>query len=180
MFSPLDAITHINALFAHNGRMYFGGEFLISNFLEYGNSMGVIDGPDNVAPLADMNGPVNDLDLHGMDQLVAGGGFSTNAFAPLPYVATADLATAIPVHRLPSTELQVWPNPALDAITVDAGVPLTAAALIEVVDARGAIVARTSGGGTRTDIPVRALPAGLYTLRITDNGTIRMVTFARK
>lgn len=180
IFSPLDAITKINALFAHNGRIYFGGEFLVSNILDYGNSMGVLDGVDLVSPMADMNGPVNDLDLLGTDQLVAGGAFSTNTGAALPFVATTDLVLSIPQLARLSSRVQVWPNPANDIITVDAGVPLAPSAAIEVLDAKGAVVMRMAGGGARTDINVRALAGGAYTVRVTNNGAVRTGSFTRK
>jgi hypothetical protein len=180
IFSPQDGLTHINALFAHNGRMYFGGEFLISNFLEYGNSMGVIDGPDNVAPMADMNGPVNDLDLFGSDQLVAGGAFSTNTGANLPFVATTDLATGIPQRDKPAMQLRVWPDPATELITVDAGVALSSSARIEVRDVKGALVMSAAGGGSVTHIDVHGLASGTYTLRVTHDAMIRTATFVRQ
>ncbi len=181
IFTPLDLLTHINALFEHDGRIYFGGDFLISNMLEYGNSLGVFLGTaDLVAPLADMNGPVNDLDLLSSDQLVAGGAFTQNAGGTVPYVATTELALAIPLPELLAAQVRLWPNPARDHITVDAGVPLSPSTLIEVVDARGAIILRSAGGGSPTTLDVHGLAIGTYTVRITDAGVIRTTSFVRK
>ncbi len=181
IFSPLDGSTNINALFEYNGRIYFGGNFQISVGMSYGNEMGAYDGsPDQVTVMADMNGPVNDLDLLGSDQLVACGAFTLSAGAAVPYVATTDLATAIPRQELVSADLHVWPNPATDHITLDAGEPLSHSALIEVLDAQGASVLQSIASGSRTSIAVHGLASGTYTLRLTDAGGIRIAIFLRK
>ncbi len=181
MFSPLDAITHINALLDHDGRIYFGGEFNISVGMDYGAMLGAYDGaPDQMRVMADMNGPVNDLDLFGNDQLVAGGAFNTNTGGTVPYVATTDLATSIPHRDLSGSQLRVWPVPASELLTVDAGVALSPSARIEVRDVKGAIVMTSAGGGTLTHIDVRGLASGTYTLRVVDAATVRTTTFIRK
>ncbi len=63
-----------------------------------------------------------------------------------------------------SQELRVFPNPARDMVTVAASVPIQC---VEVMDVRGANLAKFPGNGIRQlDIQTAELPGGLLLLRI--------------
>jgi hypothetical protein len=177
--SPLDALVSIYALEAHNGRIYFGGDFGINTLMSYGFGLGYIDGtPDAVGVYGNFNSAVKDLDLIGSSTLVAGGDFVSNGGLSVPYVASLDLATALPSQ--PSTDggIRVWPVPAVDRITVS--LPEGPVAAISVVDAAGREVRALGAVKTSITINVADLPAGAYTLRALRGGSTYAVPFLKR
>ncbi len=178
IFSPLDGSTHINSLLEREGLIYFGGDFDIASGLDIGRSVGVFNGTaDNVTVLADLNGPVNDLDLLGSSQLTAGGAFTENTGQATPYVITTDLATGIDVQETNRPEISVWPNPATDHITITSTVEQNAP--ITVRDAAGRIVMTISLRSASNSIDVRELSKGAYSVSINDGNIVRNTTFIK-
>ncbi len=83
----------------------------------------------------------------------------------LLFAETSSCATAIDEPEVFS--VSVAPNPASDVITIRANVPLSAdLRAVELCDATGRLVRRTTLRASGGDVDVRELPKGLYFLRI--------------
>ncbi|MBK9759655.1 MAG: T9SS type A sorting domain-containing protein [Flavobacteriales bacterium] len=178
IFSPLDGLTHINSLLEREGLIYFGGDFDIASGLDVGRCVGVFNGTaDNVTVMADLNGPVNDLDLLGSSQLTAGGAFTENTGQATPYVITTDLATGMDVQETNRSEISIWPNPATDHITITSAVEQNTP--ITVRDAAGRTVMTMSLRSAGNSIDVRELSKGAYSVSINDGNIVRNTTFIK-
>ncbi|MBK7383666.1 MAG: T9SS type A sorting domain-containing protein [Flavobacteriales bacterium] len=94
------------------------------------------------------------------------------------------LTTALP--EVPAiSELHAWPNPANEDLYVALNARFDGAAMITILDVNGREVAQVqrtlSAGSNQQRIDVAALPAGMYTVRVTDrsSGTITSLRFVR-
>lgn len=169
MFSPLDGIVGINAMLPDPDgvRIHLGGDFYVSEGMTTGMGLATFHGEaDQVTVLGEFMGPVNDLELFGTSELVAGG-----ASAPLLNIASTDLTLAVPTQAS-AAQVNVWPNPTIDQLRID-GLNNARIARVELIDAAGRLVKRIGNLPTSNTIDVRDLPAGSYTARITaDNKTL--------
>lgn len=168
-FSPLDGMVGINAMVEDPDgvRIHLGGDFYASEIMTQGMGLATFHGTaDAVTVLGEFGGVVNDLDLLGTSELVAGG-----ASASLANIASTDLTLAVPS---PGTTVQVslWPNPATEQIRID-GLGTRPAQRIEIMDAAGRLVKRFNNVAPGNPIDVHELPLGSYTARVSvDNKTI--------
>ena len=94
------------------------------------------------------------------------------------------LTTALP--EVPAiSELQAWPNPANEDLYVALNARFDGAAMIAILDVNGREVAQVqrtlTSGRNQQLLDVKALPAGMYTVRVTDrsSGTITSLRFVR-
>ncbi len=169
MYSPLDGIVGINAMLPDPDgvRIHLGGNFYAAEMMTNGMGLATFNGEaDAVTVLGEFFGPVNDLELFGTSELVAGGASET-----LLNIASTDLTLSVP-SLSGTTLVSVWPNPTTDQLRIG-GLETGANVLVDVLDATGRIVKRFSGVPVRNTIDVRELPVGGYTLRIiTDNKTL--------
>lgn len=179
--SPLDALVSINALVAHEGRIYFGGDFGIVSGLTWGFGIGVFNGaPDDVGVMADLNGPVNDLELIADHTLVSGGLFTANTGLSVPYIGTTDLVMGVPVSTVADGALELWPDPATEQVNVRFATDAHGTATLLLIDAAGRQVRTITVTGSRCTIDVRDLAPGNYTLRTDLNGTIVSARFLKR
>jgi hypothetical protein len=81
----------------------------------------------------------------------------------------------VSVDEVLSIELNLWPNPANESITVEPGV--TGLFELQILDATGREVFRTSING-RTVVPTSALSNGNYILRLTGTGAVATERFS--
>ncbi len=177
--SPVDALVSIYAMEAHNGRIYFGGDFGITTLMTYGFGLGYIDGvPDAVNVYGNFNSGVKDLDLIGSSTLVAGGDFVSNGGLSVPYVASLDLATSIPNSASADGGIRVWPVPAVDRITVS--LPEGPVASVSIIDATGREVRALGAVKMNASINVADLAPGTYTLRALREGKTYAVPFLKR
>ena len=179
MFSPMDGLVHINSLLEHNDLIYFGGDFDIASGLDVGRAIGVFNGTaDGVSVLADLNGPVNDLDLYGSSQLTAGGAFTQNTGVSTPYVITTDLSTGIEVQESNELEINVWPNPATDHITLSSTIAHNTP--ITIRDAAGRTVMTAVLRSASNSIDIKELATGAYSVIINDGNNNGSTTFMKR
>ena len=180
IFSPLDGLTHVNALYVHEGSLYFGGEFYIVESLTEGAHLGQFLGePDAVRVMAAFNGAVNDIDVFGANELVVGGVFTTNTFQATPYVASLDLTLGVSPGAGSST-WSVWPNPAMDRISVRADKNTTSKLTATLHDATGRMVRTVVLNGPTGTIDVHDLVNGSYTLTIEADGERGTAAFIKR
>lgn len=169
IFSPLDGMVGINAMVEDPDgiRIHLGGDFYAGELMTQGMGLATFHGTaDAVTVLGEFGGAVNDLELLGTSELVAGG-----ASASLAHIASTDLTLAVP-SRGTTAQLSLWPNPASDQIRID-GLGTKPAQRIEIMDAGGRLVKRFTNVAPGNPIDVRELPLGSYTARVSvDNKTI--------
>ena len=162
--------AHINALLADpdGTRIHLGGDFMVSEgMMVMGSGLATFHGtPDAVSVLGEFSGSVEDLELLGATELVAGG----TSF-PLAHIASTDLTLGLPQNTT-HTPVRAWPNPVMDILRVElpTSVKITG---IEVMDAAGRVVLRPASTGWTNTLDVRELATGKYTARIrTDKETL--------
>ena len=164
-FSPLDGLVGINSMLPDpNGNgIHLGGDFYCAVGMDQGYGLATYHGsPDNITVLGEFMGPVNDLELLGTSELVAGG-----ASEGLLNIASTDLTLGVPAREGASI-LTVWPNPTTDHVRVEGQTGTITR--IDLMDAAGRMVKRLTNVPATSAIDVRDLPAGHYTARIlTDN-----------
>jgi Secretion system C-terminal sorting domain len=172
IFSPTDGLVSIEALFAFDGLVYFGGSFDMSVGMDQGHGLGAFNGaPDDVSVMAALDGTVNDLDLFGDEQLVAGGSFFANAGSEVGYVMVTDLINAVPEPSSNNAQLVVWPNPTVDRLFLSSTSARMQNARITILDNTGRSVKRAAYTNN-LGIDVRSLASGTYTV-LFENGTDR-------
>ncbi len=176
IFSAVDGLTHANALLEHDGRIFIGGSFYVQDGLTFGTGLAVFNGEaDQVEPYADFGGPVFDLELIGGNRLVAGGIISF--FGNL---AATDLTTGIR-ERANSFVIGVYPNPAIDLITLDVPVSVKANASVRIIDATGRTVRTTvQRNGSMVRVDVRTLASGQYHIELNDGQRTATGTFLKQ
>jgi hypothetical protein len=76
--------------------------------------------------------------------------------------------------KTPQIEMSLFPNPAAESITVQALLPSNSPSILEVFDARGRLLRQqklsVNGGLLAQKLDVAALPAGIYWIKIRDEG----------
>jgi len=175
-YSPLDGIVGINAMVpdADGTRIHLGGDFYAGVGLVYGSGLATFNGsPDDVAVLGEFLGPVNDLELLGTSELVAGG-----SSEQLTNIASTDLAMAVPQEETVA-HLFLWPNPAVDRIRIEGSGPKPMD-LLEVLDATGRVVRRLTNVAPTYAVDVSDLPSGGYTVRITADNKVNSTPFVKR
>lgn len=176
IYSPLDGMVGINAMLPDpdGTRIHLGGDFYASEIMTQGMGLATFHGtPDAVTVLGEFQGTVNDLDLLGTSELVAGGA-SPNLFN----IATTDLTLAVPgVTR--TNALSLWPNPAVDVIRID-GLARSTITRVELIDASGRMVRQVNNIAASRSVDVHDLPAGAYTARILANDHMLSATFIKR
>lgn len=169
IYSPLDGMVGINAMLPDpdGTRIHLGGDFLTGQGMVMGYGLATFNGaPDAVSVLGEFMGSVQDLELLGSSELVAGG----TSF-PLAHIASTDLTLGLP-GSTPGTTLQVWPNPVTDALRIDLPASLKVTG-IEVADASGRVVRNITNFAQGGTVDTHGLASGAYTLRIrTDKETL--------
>lgn len=166
--------AHIGHMTTANGELYLGGAFQLNPMLgNYGQNVAHFWGvSDGLTAMSQVNARVHTVAPFN-NLLVMGGAFTLNDLAPLPYVASTELFTSIPDQASAST-IGVMPNPTTDEVLVTLDRSPASGAMLDLIDAQGRIVLepRPVTSSTMT-LDVRSLPAGAYTLRITDAGGVR-------
>lgn len=157
--------TFINSLVAHDGGIYFGGDFSIYQLMSYGTHLGRFSGTaDDVTPMVFLDAPVRAVAMTGT-QLVMGGEFE----ASLPHIAVLDLSADANDVIAAGALLQLAPNPVTDEVRVLIGADRIISAPV-LLDASGRQVAAPflrRDDGYRAN--VSALPAGAYLVQVTTN-----------
>jgi hypothetical protein len=154
--------AEVRSIAAHDGHIYFGGNFFISlDIMVMGTHVGRWDGEDQVVELAAPDQSANSVAVR-EGRLIMAGGFSTWQ----PHVATLDLATGLRDDGQ-RAQMTVFPQPAGTEVFVQVpGTDLTAAAL-GVLDAAGRRVnAPVTRLGDRVRIDVSGLASGTYHIRL--------------
>lgn len=175
-YSPLDGIVGINAMVPDpdGTRIHLGGDFYAGVGLVYGTGLATFNGSaDDVAVLGEFVGPVNDLELFGTSELVAGG-----SSEQLMNIASTDLALTVPTGE-ETPRLVLWPNPAVDRIRID-GAGTKPLDRLEVLDATGRVVRRSANVTPANALDVGDLPIGSYTIRITADNKVTSATFVKR
>jgi hypothetical protein len=176
MYSPLDGIVGINCMLPDPDgvRIHLGGDFYVAEIMTNGTGLATFHGePDGVTVLGEFVGPVNDLDLLGTSELVAGG--ASEYFAN---IASTDLTLAVP-SQASAAHVNVWPNPATDLLRIE-GITAVNVQRIELLDATGRLVKRFSTMVPGNGIDVRELPAGAYTARILADNKVLSAAFIKR
>lgn len=175
-FSPLDGLVGINSMLPdpYGNGIHLGGDFYCGVGMEMGYGLATWHGsPDNISVLGEFMGVVNDLELYGTSELVAGGG-SEN----LLNIASTDLTLGVPL--LGSTvNISLWPNPTSDHVRID-GLDNGMIARVELFDATGRLVKRMTNIPTSNMIDVRELSTGSYTARIMADNKTLSATFIKR
>ncbi len=154
--------SYIASLAAHDGLIYFAGQFEMYFLMLMGNHIASFNGtPDGVEPLAYLDQHVHATAVAN-DRLFMGGEFN----AWLPYVAAVDISTSLNDPR--ATELMTMaPVPTTDELFIDVADTDTRAAVLEFLDAQGRTVAVPLVRlGDRIRADVSALPAGMYVVHL--------------
>lgn len=175
-YSPLDGIVGINAMVPDPDgiRIHLGGDFSAGVGLVNGTGLATFNGvADDVSVLGEFFGPVNDLELFGETELIAGGASET-----LANIASTDLALAVPVATR-SERPVLWPNPAIDRIRID-GVGNRPMDLLEIMDANGRLIRRSTNVLPTQGLDVSDLSAGGYTVRITVDNKVLSSAFVKR
>lgn len=159
----------VRALLSDGDHVYIGGNFALNQMTTLGKHLARFLGTANgFEALAYFNAPVNALasnpfvfDVHG---LYAGGEFTENAEDPTPYLAEALLPTVI--HTAPGpADLQLFPNPATDRLSVVLATAITGPGVLTIVDAQGRTVLTRPLTARHTLLDVSELATGAYTVR---------------
>jgi len=82
-------------------------------------------------------------------------------------------------HEGDGTALVLYPVPTTNSLTVRAA-EMRSGTVLELFDARGALVAQVPSAGASTTIDLAPLGRGLYTLRATDGKAIRTARFMKE
>ncbi|MBP7514664.1 MAG: T9SS type A sorting domain-containing protein [Flavobacteriales bacterium] len=175
-YAPLDGVVGINAMVLDpdGTRIHLGGDFYAGVGLVYGTGLATFNGSaDDVAVLGEFMGPVNDLELLGTSELVAGGSSES-----LTNIASTDLALAVPREEA-AAHLVLWPNPAVDRIRIDGAGPKPMD-LLEILDATGRVVRRLANVAPTYALDVSDLPIGGYTMRITADNKVTSAAFVKR
>lgn len=158
---PTLADPRIERLAEQDGRIYFGGSFMVSStMMTIGAHIARWDGIDQVTELAYPDEAVHAVAVRDGTLLIGG------AFANwMPHVAQLDLSTGL-AERGAAT-LTASPNPATDAVRISGVDALSPSAQVSVRDASGravrAPVMREAGAAT---IDARGLAPGAYTVQV--------------
>lgn len=104
------------------------------------------------------------------------------AYAPVTFEAKTYLVTvteAVAINTLNLSEIQVYPNPTSDDLTVEIGVPTEMQVSIEIKDLEGRNIMIINElchvGKNIFAFDLRAVPNGLYLLQISDKGKTRIL-----
>jgi hypothetical protein len=159
----------IQALGSDGAYLYAGGDFNLDMGSTTGSHVARYDqAPDAFTPFAVLNAPVASLAHNATLGLIAGGSFTENNGADLPYLGHTDQATAIhDVDEAPA--LQAFPNPTSEQITVTLNHAQGRTAKLEILSMDG----RTLIGPIRLNGPLAlvdlsGLANGLYLVRVVD------------
>lgn len=76
--------------------------------------------------------------------------------------------------------ITVYPNPAKDQLTIQLNGNYSTNAFIELIDISGRIISRQNITNTNERINVANIPAGIYTVRFTDNGKTELVRVVKE
>ncbi|MCB0759262.1 MAG: T9SS type A sorting domain-containing protein [Flavobacteriales bacterium] len=176
--------AEVRALLSDGDHVYMGGAFGMVQFTSMGQHLARFLGtPDNFEPLAYFNGPVDALasdpfisDAFG---LYAGGEFTQNVGDTVPYVAETILTTGI--REAPEgAGLELFPNPASEGLTVILDQAFTGDATLDIVDVNGRTVLTRTLRDRTTDVDIKALAAGAYTVRVIAEGHKRSQPFIKR
>lgn len=176
IYSPLDGMVGINAMLPDPDgvRIHLGGDFYASEGMTTGMGLATFHGEaDQVTVLGEFLGPVNDLELLGTSELVAGG-----ASESLLNIASTDLTLSVPSQGTTVT-VSLWPNPTTDQLRID-GLGTGMMARVELFDATGRMVKRITNMPTSNTIDVRELSAGSYTALITADNKQMTAAFIKR
>lgn len=175
-YTPLDGLVGINSMLPDPDgvRIHLGGDFYAGVGLTYGTGLATFLGTaDEVSVLGEFMGIVNDLELLGTSELVAGG-----ASDYLMNIASTDLTLGVPGAAAGAT-LTVWPNPTTDVLRIE-GLATGSVDRIDVLDATGRLVMRLGTFVPGNGIDVRELPVGAYTARITTDNKTTSAAFIKR
>lgn len=175
--------AEVRALLSDGDHVYIGGDFGMEQFTLMGQHLARFLGtPDNFEPLAYFNGPVDALasdpfisDAFG---LYAGGEFTQNVGDTVPYLAETILISGI--HETSgSTGLELFPNPASERLTVIVDQAFTGDAKLDIVDANGRTVLTRTLKDRTTNLDIKSLGTGAYTVRVIAEGHKRSLPFVK-
>lgn len=176
MFSPLDAMVRILDLELFNNKLYLGGDFLCAQGLESGMGLAVYNGtPDDVQPLCEFMGPVNSVAVIGAADMVIGG-----ASEPYANIAHLELELGVPGAGSTSAGPLAWPVPVQDQLTVLDPAADSGPVDVQVIDAEGRLVARSTARGDRITVGTQALVPGRYTVRLQQGDRVRYAPFLKQ
>ncbi len=176
MYSATDGMVGINAMLPDPDgvRIHLGGDFYAGQGMTFGMGLATYNGtPDAVSVLGEFMGPVNDLELFGTSELVAGG-----ASPNLQNIASTDLTLAVP-GTVADHPIAIWPNPTTDMVRID-GLSGSVATSVELIDASGRVVRRVGNLPVTNTVDVRDLPDGTYTIRIRMEDRLLSATFIKR
>jgi hypothetical protein len=91
----------------------------------------------------------------------------------------SDLLASVDELHTRRTALVMYPNPVSDRLTIATG-SLPAGSPIHVLDAQGRTVARISSTGELSHVNVNDLPAGLYTILVSDGSALTTGRFIKE
>jgi hypothetical protein len=165
------------------------GEF--DGYLELPTAVYVLNVTDasGATVVASYLAPLSTLNLDGEAIVVLASGFldpsvNSNGEGFGLWVALTSGGALIPlpistsVNEMAASSVQVYPNPAVDQLSINLSSDVAENTIVEILDMTGALVATfASNGHSRMDVNVSSLASGSYMVRLVNNQEVQTIKF---
>lgn len=158
----------IHALRSDGAYLYAGGDFNLDMGGSTGSHVARYDNaPDAFTPFAVFNAPVATMAHNTGLGLIAGGSFTENNAADVPYLGHTDQATAIH-HVVAAPGLLAFPNPTSDRLTITWSQVPGRTADLEILSMDGRVlIGPFRMNGPEAMVDLTGLAQGVYVVRAT-------------